>query len=107
MTHHALVRANNRRGSFVHTVKENPIPAALVGLGLGWLFFSNKRASDNDVYYPTTRDMGIQTEKTRYFDRAGALEFEPEEESTSTVKEKVSHIKDQAAQKMSEAASAL
>lgn len=107
MTQHASYKANNWRNSFVHTVKENPIPVALVGVGLSWLFFNKKQAADERVYYPTTRDMGIETAETRYFDRAGVLEYEPEEEESSGITEKVTNIKDQAAQKMSDAANSL
>ncbi|HMR65213.1 MAG TPA: DUF3618 domain-containing protein [Anaerolineae bacterium] len=107
MTHHASVTAENWRGSFIHTVKENPMPVALMGIGLGWLIFNNKRSDDDYVYYPTTRDMGIQTEETRYFDRADALGYEPEEEDTPSIKDRVTSIKDKAAETVSEAASTL
>jgi hypothetical protein len=34
-------RAEMRARSWVETVKDNPIPAALVGIGLGWMLLSN------------------------------------------------------------------
>ncbi|MEA2573774.1 MAG: hypothetical protein QOH93_1072 [Chloroflexia bacterium] len=39
--------AKDTGGNFVQMVKDNPIPAALVGLGLGWLFTRNSGSSSN------------------------------------------------------------
>ncbi|MDQ3704015.1 MAG: DUF3618 domain-containing protein [Chloroflexota bacterium] len=48
--------ARDTGGNFVQMVKDNPIPAALVGLGLGWLFTRNSGSSSNRGqnygYYP-------------------------------------------------------
>ena len=37
MTEKVTRKASNWRTNVMHTVKENPVPAALVGVGLGWL----------------------------------------------------------------------
>ncbi|MFN2398223.1 MAG: DUF3618 domain-containing protein [Gemmatimonadaceae bacterium] len=42
--------------SITDTIRENPIPAALVGVGLGWLFFSKRRSVANNVGRQTYRD---------------------------------------------------
>jgi hypothetical protein len=52
--------AKDTGGNFVQMVKDNPIPAALVGLGLGWLFTRNSGSSSNGGqnygYYPDYPD---------------------------------------------------
>jgi hypothetical protein len=52
--------AKDTGGNFVQMVKDNPIPAALVGLGLGWLFTRNSGSSSNRGqnygYYPDYPD---------------------------------------------------
>jgi ElaB/YqjD/DUF883 family membrane-anchored ribosome-binding protein len=51
----------------METIRENPVPAALTGIGLGWLFVSARRSSsssgqearyrgDREYDYPPTRD---------------------------------------------------
>lgn len=42
-------KARNWRSGLVHTIRENPVPAALVGIGLGWLLMSGR---DGDDDYP-------------------------------------------------------
>lgn len=42
MAETAARRAKGFRANFVSTVKENPIPAAMVGLGLGWLLMESR-----------------------------------------------------------------
>jgi ElaB/YqjD/DUF883 family membrane-anchored ribosome-binding protein len=41
------------RNSLADTIRENPIPSAMIGIGLGWLFMSRRRsAPTNNVYGP-------------------------------------------------------
>lgn len=54
MTQRAERKVNSWRSSAMQTVKENPIPTALIGVGIGWLFLSSKNDNDdnyNDRYY--------------------------------------------------------
>jgi len=44
MVHTATDSVENAGGSFIETVKANPIPAALVGIGLTWLFVNRRNA---------------------------------------------------------------
>lgn len=44
-------KARNWRSGLVHTIRENPVPAALVGIGLGWLMMSNKEDDNYPAYY--------------------------------------------------------
>lgn len=54
---------NNWRANAVHTVKENPIPAALIGIGIGWLLLSDNNGRDEE--YAERYD-------DRYYDRYGS-----------------------------------
>ena len=41
-------RVNNWRSNLIDTVRSNPVPAALVGVGLGWLFMEGNKSDDYD-----------------------------------------------------------
>ena len=45
MARSAADRVNETRYTMMDTIRENPIPAAMVGIGLGWLFVSGRRQS--------------------------------------------------------------
>lgn len=46
----ASYKANRWRNNLVDTMKQNPIPTALVGIGLGWLLMEGMRSSDREEY---------------------------------------------------------
>jgi hypothetical protein len=46
----ATYKANRWRNNLVDTMKQNPIPTALVGIGLGWLLMEGMRSSDREEY---------------------------------------------------------
>ena len=43
MARNAADGANEARHSLMHTIRENPVPAAMVGIGLGWLVMGSRR----------------------------------------------------------------
>jgi ElaB/YqjD/DUF883 family membrane-anchored ribosome-binding protein len=43
MARNAADRVNETRHGMIDRIRENPIPAAMVGIGLGWLFFGGRR----------------------------------------------------------------
>ena len=43
MARNAADSANDARHSLMHTIRENPVPAAMVGIGLGWLMMGSRR----------------------------------------------------------------
>jgi hypothetical protein len=45
MATNAVERVNETRRTFTNTIRENPIPAAMVGIGLGWLIWNQRRQS--------------------------------------------------------------
>lgn len=47
MAQNAANRVNATRHSMADTIRENPIPAAMVGLGLGWLFMNRRQDTDD------------------------------------------------------------
>jgi hypothetical protein len=50
MTMNVERKARSWRSGLVHTIRENPVPAALVGIGLGWLMMSNKNGDEYQYY---------------------------------------------------------
>jgi hypothetical protein len=56
-TEHAM---NNWRDSAMNTVRDNPLPVAMIGIGLGWLLVKGNQDNNGDDYYeeryyPTAR----------------------------------------------------
>jgi hypothetical protein len=53
MAYKAKYKANNWRHGLVETIKENPVPAALAGIGLGWLLMkgTSRRSTDEEYRY--------------------------------------------------------
>lgn len=51
MAYDAKRKAKRAQRNVMETVKENPIPAALIGLGIGWLMMSNKNDDDHSYDY--------------------------------------------------------
>lgn len=52
--------ANNWRDDLMRTVRDNPVPAAMVGLGLGWLLM--ERSNDERSYYGAGRSRPYTSE---------------------------------------------
>ncbi len=52
MAYRAKYKAQETQRGLVQKVKENPIPAALIGLGLGWLMMSGNRHEEEYGYDP-------------------------------------------------------
>lgn len=72
--------ATEARSTLMETIRQNPIPAAMVGIGLGWLWMNRQRppatrwsTPQPTVRYaaPTTgyRDWGAYDDRGRYYDR--------------------------------------
>jgi len=53
MAHTASRKANRWSSSLTETIKQNPVPAAMIGIGLGWLFMkgSDSGARHNEYHY--------------------------------------------------------
>jgi len=63
---------NDVRYGMVETIRQNPIPAALVGIGLGWLFM-NRRSASTPVRYSgrggVRGDQGSYDRERPYYER--------------------------------------
>jgi ElaB/YqjD/DUF883 family membrane-anchored ribosome-binding protein len=95
--------ARDTGSTLMETIRENPLPAALLGIGVGWLFLSARRkAAERDRWRPPYG--------SRYYDRGygqygssqyGAAQPSREEngkmsQMTDAAKEKVSDVGDRA-----------
>lgn len=49
MTYRATEKADNWRSNAMRTIKDNPVPAALVGVGLGWLIMETSSRDSGDA----------------------------------------------------------
>lgn len=50
MARNAADRVNETRHGMVDRIRENPIPAAMVGIGLGWLLFGGRRRDERTMW---------------------------------------------------------
>jgi len=50
MARNAADRVNDTGHGMMDRIRENPIPAALVGIGLGWLLFGGRRRSERTMW---------------------------------------------------------
>lgn len=107
MTHTITNKANTWRESVVETVKENPLPAALVGIGLGWLLIEGSRKpalNETSYYYPVrSYDRPSRTEpydphQAGVVDRAQTAIAENMENIQDKVSDAAHRVKEEVAQ---------
>ena len=58
MARHASERVNETREGILDTIRDNPIPAAMIGIGLGWMLFNGRRDSHDHGRWSHTRQAG-------------------------------------------------
>jgi len=92
MARQAADRLNNASSGIVQTIKENPLPAAMAGIGLAWLIMSNGKSSHSARYGQHQERSRIDTAKEKVSDFA------------EQAQEKVSGIADHAQETVSSAA---
>lgn len=103
MTNMATNKANNWRAQAVETVRQNPIPAAMIGIGLGWLLFGSNRSSANQAYAYPQRYYGPSPNyapSERFLDKAQAAISE----NVSTLQDKAGEMAQDVQGKMGEMA---
>jgi ElaB/YqjD/DUF883 family membrane-anchored ribosome-binding protein len=74
MANTVTYKANNWRSQILETVKRNPIPAALVGIGVGWLLMENARTpaeKEEHTYTYPERHYGSSVGATTYYPEQG------------------------------------
>jgi ElaB/YqjD/DUF883 family membrane-anchored ribosome-binding protein len=50
MARNAADRVNETRHGMIDRIRENPIPAALIGIGLGWMLFGGRRRDERTLW---------------------------------------------------------
>jgi ElaB/YqjD/DUF883 family membrane-anchored ribosome-binding protein len=123
MANNAERKVDNLRTSTMETVRENPVPVALIGIGIGWLLLKGGNGHDNDYYdqrpYPGSTDYRYSEPRDmRYDQRGGGSDMLEEtrervsgaaheakdwiDEKVQTAQDKVAEITGQAQQKTDE-----
>lgn len=84
---------------FLATIRENPIPAALVGIGLGWLFFKS-RENMPDAEPSQPRYDGYRVSGAGYGGPAYRVPVDQGDQASATdrVRDKASQVTDKASQ---------
>jgi hypothetical protein len=91
MANMTMHKAETWRSQMMETIKQNPIPAALVGIGLGWLLIEGTRSSSyNQADY-----------SGRYYDPARGMRYYPEQKplmakAQDTIAENMSQVQEKA-----------
>ncbi len=92
MTNKAEREMKSWRRRITHTVKENPVPAALIGIGIGWLMISD---SDNDDYGSEySHSSNVNRYQTPYYDPSRRSIRSGSGEGRSWVGEKAQEIRE-------------
>ena len=85
--------------SVVETIKQNPVPAALTGLGLGWLLVQTFKSSSEDRYYQGSGG----SYQTRYYEPRGQYQSQSGiGETLSSAQEKVGEMASQTREQVGE-----
>lgn len=119
MANNLRAGSQNAGNTIVDTIKENPIPAALIGFGLAWLFFGklnsgssnasdwrrDPRYYDRDVRYGSDYGQDSYRYQGRYEGRPEYRYGEDTQGSQQGVRERVSDVAGDVASGISDAAS--
>ncbi len=102
-------KAKGAGATIVETIRLNPIPAAITGIGLGWLIMSIRRQNANTAPYPGSAGYGTPSGVDRFVsstDEYGQNSFVASVPSRiDTAKEKIGDVKDSVTQHASDLAS--
>lgn len=102
MARHAADRVNETRDGVLDRIRENPIPAAMIGIGLGWMLFGGRRSqsgshlhnlqADNLTGYAGTGyigDVSATTPRLQQDDAAGGIGASISEDGGASVIDRV------------------
>jgi ElaB/YqjD/DUF883 family membrane-anchored ribosome-binding protein len=105
MVSDATDTARSAGQSFLTTIRENPLPAALAGIGLGWLIYKSRENMPNNR--PRYNDYRSYSYGPRYDEQAYRARYRSDEENGPSVKDRVQNtagqVTDQAQQLASQA----
>ncbi len=115
MKHEANRRVEGASSSLSQTIRDNPLPVAVIGLGLGWLLMSERKKSDMDAY--RMGDYRRQSDRYQYYGDSeyyGGNESRPladareyAGEAAAAVEQKASQLKNRVGQAVHEATDAV
>ena len=107
--------ANHASNNVMDTIRENPVPAALVGIGLGWLFMNGRRGADSQQFrerhgFEYHGDISARTPRLRQDDAAGGVgssvsasdESDGLQRGTQRVSETVGEVSDRVTERVGE-----
>lgn len=88
MANMTMNKADSWRTQMMETIRQNPIPAALVGIGLGWLLIEGQRSSSNQGAWP-------------YHDASRSMRYYPEQKplmakAQDTIADSMNQVQDKA-----------
>ena len=109
MARSAANTVNATRTGMTDTIRDNPVPAAMVAIGLAWLMFNGKRDSSSSSYYGrydaddrSLRDTGPYSRSSTF---AGSYPYDPDyDESESGAGNRASRVVGDVRERVSHAA---
>ena len=111
MARTAVDKVNDTRYSLTDTVRDNPVPAAMVAIGLGWLMVNRRSSPDysrerswNTADSRQSASYGLRDYESTYGDELGTGERSRVADMTDTAKERVSEVAGAARERVSDAA---
>ena len=94
----ATRKARNWRSNMVETIKHNPVPAALAGFGLAWLFMAGTGDDEDVNRYYTTPGYARSPGTYRYGGQEQYRESDRLHEAQRKAGDTVRHLQDEASQ---------
>lgn len=101
MANQVEMKARSMRRSAMETVKDNPIPMALIGIGIGWMLLSDNNGRDYDYEYYRQQPI-TGGDRYRYYDRREGRYYETEsgKDVTDRIGDAAEDVKDWAGDKV-------
>ena len=111
MARHASVRVNETREGILETIRDNPVPAAMIGIGLGWMLFNGRRDSRSHTHslqssdvsgYGYVGNVDSVTPRLMQDDAAGGMGASVSHDHTGGIRSHVSDVAVNAREKVSD-----
>jgi hypothetical protein len=110
MARNAAVRVTDTRRGIADAIRDNPIPAAMVGIGLGWLLYSGRRSDSYGetemIYQPRSDGFVPQGDYPGMYNQQGAMDRATEwaGQTTSGVRDRAEDLTGRAQETVSDLA---
>lgn len=96
MARNAADTVNATRTSIIDTVRDNPVPAAMIAVGLGWLLFNGRRSTSVDTARRPQTDYGTSGYEDYAYDTAGDGDESRLANATHRVADAANSVRDRA-----------